>query len=956
MPPPAGPFKEPPHIATAAPAPLLGTLRAADVGFSIERFEYVAASDRRALIRLDGSWPLQAAPPLSAPTLVIEIPSLTKRLEPLADVRGWTRLVEPDEWRWRMAFAAPLDVVRDERAMFAFAANAGLLIKLPPPIEHVLKDPRLGDVIMARRSRPYMLLAIGLVIAAFSPLSFGGFGSGDSSAAGVEDQAPAVVREDCPASGVLADGTHCVPPDAGPGTTTDTTTTTTTTTTPTPPPTDGAPPPPQGQTTTATPPPTTTTPPPTVTAPTTTPVKPPVDKKKPNQPKPKPKPKAEDKAKPKQAKPKTKPHKKKQTARNTAAQTDGTDASAGGIPSLTFSAPAPAHAVPDIEIQNFGIPPFLLPIYQAAGTEYGIPWQVLAAINEIETDYGRNLSVSSAGALGWMQFIPSSWQGYGVDANADGHKDPYNPADAIFAAARYLRAAGGDKDINRAVFAYNHADWYVQSVLLRAKLIGKLPADLVGSLTGLTEGRFPVAARALYPKKSAPNSTAVDIKSRAGAPVIAVNDGVIKRVGSSRQRGRYVVLEDAYGNTFTYSQLGKVAPSYPAPKPTPVIASQAVSDSESRKHDPAPSGPASAGGKRRSAHPRKAGRDQLAASTMSALNSVRVKERLFAHPSRANSFQAGGDQQLLQVGAPVAGYATFDAYIGEVLGLKRSEVVIKPLKAGEKVIAGTILGRIDKVSQASPHVRFEIKPAGRNAPQIDPKPILDGWKLLAATAIYRAGEKNPFFGRKSSNPTIGQILLMTKSQLEQRVLSDPHIQIYECGRHDIQAHIIDRRVLAMLEFLAAAGLHPYVSTLKCGHSLYTAAGTISEHSYGDAADIGMINGTPILGHQGNGSITDTTVRKLLTLQGTMQPNQLITLMNYPGVSYAWAQGDHANHIHVGFQPQFGDAAKLGQQYDSVLKPQQWTRLTNRLNALVNPVVATAPSKYALGLTSNGRGR
>ena len=69
---------------------------------------------------------------------------------------------------------------------------------------------------------------------------------------------------------------------------------------------------------------------------------------------------------------------------------------------------------------------------------------MLAAINEVETDYGRDLSVSSAGAEGWMQFLPAEWAQYGVDANGDGFKDPYNPADAIFAAARYLRAAGGD--------------------------------------------------------------------------------------------------------------------------------------------------------------------------------------------------------------------------------------------------------------------------------------------------------------------------------------------------------------------------------------------------------------------------------------------------------------------------------------------------------------------------------
>ena len=157
--------------------------------------------------------------------------------------------------------------------------------------------------------------------------------------------------------------------------------------------------------------------------------------------------------------------------------------------------------MPNFFIDKFRIPPFLLPIYQAAGMQYGVRWEVLAAINEIETDYGRNLNVSSAGALGWMQFMPATWKMYGVDANRDGVKDPFNPVDAIFAAARYLRAAGADKDLRRAIFAYNHADWYVDSVLMRARVIGGLPGDLVGSLTGLTQGRFPVHAKATYAGK-----------------------------------------------------------------------------------------------------------------------------------------------------------------------------------------------------------------------------------------------------------------------------------------------------------------------------------------------------------------------------------------------------------------------------------------------------------------------
>ena len=253
-------------------------------------------------------------------------------------------------------------------------------------------------------------------------------------------------------------------------------------------------------------------------------------------------------------------------------------------PSLTIAdfGPAPI-GVPNFVIDQFTIPPFLLPIYQACGTQYGIPWQVLASINRIETAFGTNLNVSSAGALGWMQFMPATWRTYGVDANSDGREDPYNPVDAICAAARYLRASGGQEDLAGAIFAYNHADWYVDEVLLYARQYGRLPDDLVGSLTGLTEGaRFPVAANARYaddiserralkrsrPGKraygnaaevisSSPTRRGIDIYSREGAPVVAVNDGVITEIGKSKELGRFIVLRDAYGNRFTYAKLGE---------------------------------------------------------------------------------------------------------------------------------------------------------------------------------------------------------------------------------------------------------------------------------------------------------------------------------------------------------------------------------------------------------------
>ena len=143
---------------------------------------------------------------------------------------------------------------------------------------------------------------------------------------------------------------------------------------------------------------------------------------------------------------------------------------------------------------------------------------------------------------------------------------------------------------------------------------------------------------------------------------------------------------------------------------------------------------------------------------------------------------------------------------------------------------------------------------------------------------------------------------MSKETLQRRVLNDPRIEIYECGRQDIRAGAIDRRVLATLEFLAASGLKPTVSSLKCGHGYLTASGNVSEHSSGNAVDIAAINGIPILGHQGPGSITDITVRRLLTLQGTMKPHQIISLMTFQGADNTIALPDHADHIHVGFAP------------------------------------------------------
>jgi murein DD-endopeptidase MepM/ murein hydrolase activator NlpD len=652
-------------------------------------------------------------------------------------------------------------------------------------------------------------------------------------------------------------------------------------------------------------------------------------------------------------------------------------------PTFSFALPgAAALGVPNFFIESFQIPPFLLPIYQAAGIDYDVPWQVLAAINEIETDYGRNLSVSTAGAVGWMQFLPSTWARYGVDATGSGYADPYNPVDAIFAAARYLSAAGASKNIAGAIYAYNHASWYVQSVLLRAKLIGGMPNTLVGALTGLVQGHFPVAAPAKYadsavtklagkPVKgqnaaitvsSDPNATYTDIFANQGSPVIAANDGKVIKLGHSKAWGNYLELQDATGNVYIYTQLGQLSKYVPVPKPVNVTAKE-IAKQLSLPSTPAPKTPATAG--QQAAPPtvstqkatKETGSSPIAlpvspapatGGTQAASVSVpqpMVKERLFADPTRPASYAAGGD---LQVQNTAPSISNFQDYFADVLHLSKNQYTLKPLKAGQIVVAGTILGRIGAGTKTlASHLRFMIRPAGPKAPYIDPKPILDGWKLLEATAVYRADGVNPFFGPNAKNPTIGQVLLMSKEQLTYRVLEDPHVHIYSCGRRDIEAGLIDRRILAVIEFLSASGLDPTVSGLECGHTASGANGVDAAGATGASVDISKINNIPILGNQGAGSITDITIRRLLTLQGTFRPDAIVSLMSYKGQSNTIALPDHNNRIQIAYTPVFGENKKLSAEIANILQPNQWVQLINHLSQLPEPIVPIAPSQYAI---------
>ena len=617
-------------------------------------------------------------------------------------------------------------------------------------------------------------------------------------------------------------------------------------------------------------------------------------------------------------------------------------------PSYALSIPGPAQVgVPNFFIDKFRIPPFLLPIYQAAGMQYGIRWEVLAGINEIETDYGRNLNVSSAGAVGWMQFMPATWKMYGVDANQDGVKDPFNPVDAIFAAARYLKAAGGDKDIRKGVFAYNHADWYVDWVLMRAQVIGGIPGDLIGSLTGLTQGRFPVRAKATYAgalkkadrKIKGANAAVVvqsdetrkniEIYAAAGSPVIAVNDGKVVSIGVSQRLGHYVILQDVYGNTYTYGHLGTVAKTFPSPKhrsskaeSKPATARRAAAACPPRAPRPSTSPrptrsdaeghrPATAPA-RRQGPPLRPPEPQERPRQRRRLAAREHRDRLDLRPARPQP--EGLRVQAVRQGRPRP--RRHDARP------HRQDRPPRPRTCSSRSARPARAPRASTRSRSSTAGSCSSRPRS-TAPRARTR----------SSAPTRRAEHRPDHADEQGEPR------------PPRARRQPHHDLRLRRGHPLRRDRPPRAGHARVP--RDSGLKPAVSSLKCGHGYLTTSGNVSEHTTGTAVDIASINGINIYGHQGPGSIADITIQRLLTLQGTMKPHQIISLMTFAGADNTLAMADHADHIHVGWRPLYGDNKEAAKQINAILKPKQWIKLIDRLGEISNPKVSAQPSKYAV---------
>jgi membrane-bound lytic murein transglycosylase B len=433
------------------------------------------------------------------------------------------------------------------------------------------------------------------------------------------------------------------------------------------------------------------------------------------------------------------------------------------VPLLPSSSCAPA-----------GVPAILVPIYQRASDAYGLGPQgpsVLAAINGIETAFGTNLNVSSAGAVGWMQFMPETWARYGVDANGDGVADPYNPEDAIFAAANYLRASGMPADTYGAIFAYNHADWYVAEVLANAQCYGRLGSAIAGAFD-LTPKLRVLSCRTAKPWRKRLPAAYLDAFESAAARYDLGRRGVWALAAVAR-------LESDFGRGM--------------PKP------------ELRRHGP--------------------------------LGLVGAEWKRYA-------VDGDGDGRIRRE-APADSAATLARMIWSQGGLRAGLFDHNHAKW----YVDAVLGEADRIEG----------------------------KCKASTVEWALALPN---------------VVIAPINWDNLTLSN------ELEKHDLDSGAIDPRIVGLIGAITQS--HQItISALRSDHSMYTAEGGVSNHYYGRAMDIAVVDGVPCTDTAPTAPCAELATT-LSQLPAPAMPTELIYCFDVDGPGPAFARSDHCDHVHAGY--------------------------------------------------------
>lgn len=426
-----------------------------------------------------------------------------------------------------------------------------------------------------------------------------------------------------------------------------------------------------------------------------------------------------------------------------------------------------------------GPPKRLIPIYIRASKRYGLGSrgpQILAAINKIETDFGRLNEVTSyAGAIGWMQFMPPTWEAYGVDGDGDGEADPYNARDAIHSAANYLRASGAPDRWYDALFAYNRADWYVRDVLSTADCYGPLRAE-----PRKIDRRLDTLICKADPKRSAgiPNYYLRAFESAASRYELG-SRGVWILAGVAK-------LESNFGRGMDPDQMSETGAMGLTPEQWEKYAVDGDENGEVNRDEPW---------------------DAVATFARMLWSEGRIEKGLFAHNQAAWYVEA--------------------------------------VKKEAKRLAGDCDRRRGQWSIAYPQ--------GGAAPTANPGIDWSNLQILNASAA---------------------------ADLEQ-------------GR-------IDRRVVRLIAMLTQRWSIT-VSSLRSDHGMFTKSGNISNHYYGRAVDIAVVDGVSCA-DMSLSSPCSQVGRFLAGLPDGVKPTELIYGYDLDGPGPAFAMADHSSHIHAGFGP------------------------------------------------------
>ncbi len=542
------------------------------------------------------------------------------------------------------------------------------------------------------------------------------------------------------------------------------------------------------------------------------------------------------------------------------------------------------------------------------------------------------------------------------------------------------------------------------------------PAAAASAAASATPGSKPppppqVAARRAEAAVNAPAkaSQLTDILGAPGAPVVAVEDGRIMHLGHAHGLGRYLVLRDIYGDVFTYAGLGSIAhryrPSVPSLEHARTGASAGSTADGSTADGSTGLGSAQAGSAQ--AGSAQAGSTQGASTQgtstqagstglgsaqaggagdepqqdpaptlpASAGHQPPVTLKVRAHHASSLPAASAPIESEGETAPPGMGRVRLFAHPGNPIARAAAARAAKspagngrwlPLRTGSIVSAGTVLGHLDTPAGASAgQLRFAVRPAGDNG-TIDPQPLLTNWKQLDV-ALHPEGSSG---GNALLGATAGDALLMSKGELERAVLSDPGIELDACGRRDVTAGTLDTRVLAVLTFLSRSGLQPTVAALRCPRGGSTPSGLSlpigadgaaaqAAHNGGTAVDITAINGVPIAGHQGQGTVADAAIRTLLTLRGRFAPHRIVSLMKYPEAPTTQALPSAWDHIGIDFLPPRPATANTATAHGAAspaasplaatgdLNEAQWSQLIGRIAALPKPVVAAKPSATAI---------